>query len=218
MAQLQRGSFEVTPPSFAGVDAMGPEDSAPSVDAEDPAPVADGGGPEEVAPEDPGPCYPECFAKQCGDDGCGGVCGFCPEAFPFCFEPSGVCSNCLPDCEGLLCGPDGCGGSCGSCGLGAVCESGACVCAPDCPDEACGAPDGCGGVCPACPAEDVLSGDASDTVSDAEDTTAEDTAGPDPEDASSDAPSEDSGGLTDASAAPRRLKLLHRDQLASSVA
>ena len=42
-------------------------------------------------------CKPECEGKQCGDDGCGGVCGACEEGLS-CTEMS-LC-DCLPDCDG----------------------------------------------------------------------------------------------------------------------
>ena len=155
------------------------------------------GSSEDQAGGDSASCAPACDGKICGDDGCGGVCGVCPESFPFCFEPMGVCSNCLPDCEGLVCGQDGCGGSCGGCEAGEVCEGGACVCSPDCPEEACGAPDGCGGVCPPCQGDDATDGGATDTAGDPQDTAAEDAGGPDPEDVVTDGASEDGGALTD---------------------
>ncbi len=56
-------------------------------------------------------CDPLCEGKQCGEDGCGGVCGKCPVQH-VCEE--GLCI-CVPDCEGKQCGDDGCGGSCGDC-------------------------------------------------------------------------------------------------------
>ncbi len=103
--------------------------------------------------KDAGFCYPECFAKACGDDGCGGSCGACP-AGTVC--EAGLCEgepDCVPACEGLACGADGCGGACGSCGEGATCEGGQCVpvqtCTPDCAGKVCG-PDGCGGSCGGC--------------------------------------------------------------------
>jgi hypothetical protein len=59
------------------------------------------------------PCYPECKDKECGNDGCGGSCGFCP---PCSYCTAGLCQwTGVPDCQGKECGPDGCGGSCGEC-------------------------------------------------------------------------------------------------------
>ncbi|MDX9720970.1 MAG: formylglycine-generating enzyme family protein [Myxococcota bacterium] len=92
----------------------------------------DGQGGHECA------CVPDCTDKQCGDDGCGGLCGGMGEsacqddvlitceqgqlAFDDCTLLGGICEDdgsgghqctCTPDCEGKLCGDDGCGGSCG---------------------------------------------------------------------------------------------------------
>ena len=93
-------------------------------------------------------CAPDCEGKDCGDDGCGGSCGKCPEntecggnglceclydeCAEACCEEEEVCFEddcCLPDCEGSSCGSDGCGGSCGECGEFSECsEEGSCVC------------------------------------------------------------------------------------------
>ena len=58
-------------------------------------------------------CIPECDGKDCGDDGCGGVCGECDPGLTC--NAQGQCITCIPDCDGKECGSDGCGGSCGSC-------------------------------------------------------------------------------------------------------
>jgi hypothetical protein len=98
-------------------------------------------------------CAPDCDDKTCGDDGCGGVCGTCDDASPFC--ASGQCvSECSPNCEGLECGDDGCGGACGTCPeVAPFCEEGKCqltaACEPDCTVKECG-DDGCGGSCGEC--------------------------------------------------------------------
>ena len=55
-------------------------------------------------------CVPECTDNECGDDGCGGVCGECADG-TVCFMD--LC--CIPDCDGKTCGDDGCGGTCGGC-------------------------------------------------------------------------------------------------------
>ncbi len=113
-------------------------------------------------------CVPICEPGwECGPDGCGGVCGTCPDgescnnATHMCvpsgqleppqdggFGPNG---ECLPQCTGKQCGPDGCGGSCGWCGGDDSCQEGACVtvegCTPDCAGKMIGVDDGCGGVC-----------------------------------------------------------------------
>ena len=97
------------------------------------------------------PCEPDCVAKECGDDGCGGTCGACP---PDMSCDGGVCIEepCTPDCAGKECGDDGCGDLCGTCGAGFHCDAFTCLpdCVPACSDKACGA-DGCGGSCGTCP-------------------------------------------------------------------
>ena len=58
-------------------------------------------------------CTPDCAGKECGNDGCGGSCGYCDESL-FCGD--GTCVNGdPPQCEGKMCGPDGMDGSCGAC-------------------------------------------------------------------------------------------------------
>jgi hypothetical protein len=68
-------------------------------------------------------CVPDCFARECGDNGCGGSCGDC--AAEDCCN-GGHCMLCAPDCEGKECGPDWAGGGCGECEAGEVCASGQC--------------------------------------------------------------------------------------------
>ncbi len=119
----------------------------------------------DLGPIDPGPdatpadvvpevvCAPACEGRECGDDGCGGLCGTCPEAAPLCIEYK--CKvQCIPDCTGKECGDDGCGNPCGQCPEGAPeCVDFKCVlpCTPDCAGKECG-DDGCGGLCGTCPA------------------------------------------------------------------
>lgn len=167
---------------------------------EDVPSVPDGGSSQgDSAVTDQSACTPECAGKACGDDGCGGVCGDCPAAFPFCL--GGVCSNCEPQCEGVACGSNGCGGSCGSCGAGETCESGACVCQPSCPEPACGEDDGCGGLCPPCLQPDVADTTsdalASDVSGDGLGSDADGSPGPDAEDASSDTSVADADGSSE---------------------
>jgi len=92
------------------------------------APSTDGGGVLQPLPSpDTGTCTPDCYGKQCGDDGCGGSCGSCGYTETCSY---GVCiggSSCTPDCYGLQCGDDGCGGSCGSCSYSETCSYGSCV-------------------------------------------------------------------------------------------
>jgi hypothetical protein len=78
-------------------------------------------------------CTPECTGKECGSDGCGGLCGECPVAAPFCAE--GSCAvACVPDCAGNKCGDDGCGGNCGACPIGWGCIDAVCEPLPEPPD------------------------------------------------------------------------------------
>ncbi len=143
-------------------------------------------------------CLSDCMGKECGDNGCGGVCGSCPpgkgckddlcacpfeECGGFCCAEDAVCSNascCTPSCEGRECGPDGCSGLCGACSdlqqcLGGTCSclfdncAGTCCaaeeicfddkcCHPYCGDAECGG-DGCGGSCGECSDLQVCVGD-----------------------------------------------------------
>jgi hypothetical protein len=57
-------------------------------------------------------CQAICEERECGDDGCYGVCGICSDGSAC--SDAGKC-ECIPDCEERQCGGDGCGGSCGSC-------------------------------------------------------------------------------------------------------
>ena len=123
-------------------------------------------------------CQADCSDRECGTDGCGGVCGQCgcEESceggqciFHGCENKScgddgcqGSCGDCgcgeeclggnceFTACEGRECGYDGCGDSCGTCPYaGQVCFQGMCLCTPDCAGKSCGT-DGCGGSCGAC--------------------------------------------------------------------
>ncbi|MGC4117973.1 MAG: cyclic nucleotide-binding domain-containing protein [Myxococcales bacterium] len=96
-------------------------------------------------------CQPHCTGRDCGDDGCGGVCGECPTNGTYLCSDQGKCEQCTRQCAGKSCGADGCGGTCGACGTGTTCKSGSCVsCTPQCTGRVCG-DDGCGGVCtPGC--------------------------------------------------------------------
>jgi len=98
-------------------------------------------------------CAPNCTAKDCGADGCGGTCGSCSNG-TICDAANGICfSPCVPQCNGKNCGSDNCGGSCGNCSDSTVCDShkGKCVdvCVPKCSSKNCGE-DGCGGSCGDC--------------------------------------------------------------------
>ncbi|MGB0591738.1 MAG: DUF1566 domain-containing protein [Myxococcota bacterium] len=104
-----------------------------------------------------GACGCDCTDKECGDNGCGGVCGQCGEGDAC--TPDGMCVQaCTPDCTNATCGDDGCGGDCGQCEFNSDCVAGYCVsdCQPltDCPEGVCGqVGDGCDGFldCNTCP-------------------------------------------------------------------
>jgi hypothetical protein len=57
-------------------------------------------------------CTPACQDNECGDDGCGDVCGYCQHGWEC---QSNLCvQTCFPDCEGKPdCASDGCLGYCG---------------------------------------------------------------------------------------------------------
>ncbi len=101
--------------------AQQPEVTVPDGLEEPADAVADGG----LGAPDLAICQPACQGKECGGDGCGGVCGTCGGAT--------VCSNgtcvatCTPSCGGAECGGDGCGGVCGTCGGSELCQDGQCV-------------------------------------------------------------------------------------------
>ncbi len=98
-------------------------------------------------------CQPICNGRECGPDGCGGVCGQCSDFGTQCVNGGCQTISCTPDCEGKNCGDDGCGGSCGTCWNGMICQnsSGICTneCKPNCDEKQCG-DDGCGGTCGSC--------------------------------------------------------------------
>jgi len=68
-------------------------------------------------------CQPDCQDRECGDDGCGGVCGYCSSLARQCLQ--GICT-CVPACFDRTCGDDVCGGSCGECPAGTTCLFGRC--------------------------------------------------------------------------------------------
>jgi len=115
---------------------------------------------EEVVPETT--CTPDCNGKDCGANGCDGVCGYC--AYGELCTSEGVCEidicpkQCMTEVDGEEvakdCGSDGCGGYCGFCvAEGEICgDDGFCYpgsCEAQCDEAQCG-PDGCGGSCGFC--------------------------------------------------------------------
>ncbi|MCX6749858.1 MAG: hypothetical protein NTZ83_00190 [Candidatus Pacearchaeota archaeon] len=60
-----------------------------------------------------------CLVKECGDDECGGECGYCEILHNSSYNCNavGVCEMCTPDCGTRECGPvpNTCGESCGNC-------------------------------------------------------------------------------------------------------
>ncbi|MFH1529430.1 MAG: hypothetical protein ABIK09_01710 [Pseudomonadota bacterium] len=114
--------------------------------------------PEDTPPADT-PCVPACEDLDCGDDGCGGVCGTCDGSQDLCVD--GLCV-CQPACDGpdetlKECGPDGCGDVCGACSAPDTCDLESSLCACDCTgvapapvcDEATGVTyeHGCAAIC-----------------------------------------------------------------------
>jgi len=120
-------------------------------DVGDDASTPEADGTDLATNTEPEACLPQCEGRECGDNGCGGLCGYCPYG-SLC--KAGLCVEyCVPDCTGKQCGDDGCGGLCGDCEVNEFCaEDFHCVlkgCVPDCAGRACG-PDGCGGSCGTC--------------------------------------------------------------------
>ena len=108
------------------------------------------------------PCMPDCTDKECGADGCGGVCGVCRGGDcvewmceystppPECDEDDYKCEGekivwCELDEDGVMAWSDP-----AACPGGKSCVEGqGCVCLPVCAGKECG-DDGCGGVCGQC--------------------------------------------------------------------
>jgi hypothetical protein len=98
----------------------------------------------------PPSCVPMCASKICGDNGCGGLCGFCPEG-EMCTD--GQC-GCDSSCTNRECGNNGCGDPCGTCSGSSVCDPNGRCCMRGCAGKTCG-DDGCGGSCGNCAGSDV---------------------------------------------------------------
>jgi outer membrane protein assembly factor BamB len=67
------------------------------------------------------PCEASCSGKQCGPDGCGGICGVCGD-WLYCMGNKCVNGD-PPQCDGKQCGADGMGGICGECSDGWKCTA-----------------------------------------------------------------------------------------------
>jgi hypothetical protein len=106
-------------------------------------------------------CTVQCAGKECGDNGCGGSCGYCEVLYGsnYICNINNLCEVCLPNCAGRECGsvPNGCGPTCGDCAIlynetyncNALgnCE----MCTPNCGTRECGSvPNGCGESCGNC--------------------------------------------------------------------
>ena len=106
--------------------------------------MACGGDDEET-------CTPACTDKECGSDGCDGVCGTCDEAAGETCTETGMCESnaCAEACTGKVCGDaaDVADCSCGTCEEGFTCTAeGTCADAGDCTatcTDKCGTVDTC---------------------------------------------------------------------------
>ena len=109
-------------------------------------------------------CTPDCEGKECGKDGCGGLCGSCLEGVDCVdYQCTGECmhdcapkgsSECTGDAAWRECGEfdaDGCldWSDERPCPGAGSCENGKCQCEPDCTGKTCGY-DGCVGSCGTC--------------------------------------------------------------------
>lgn len=104
--------------------------------------------PPPASPPPPPPCTPQCNGRDCGPDGCGGLCGTC--------EGTALCSagRCVPTCpEGerpcrsdCIPATDCCSNS--ECSGGRICQSGSCACGQAAAPHWCAAASAC---VPACP-------------------------------------------------------------------
>ncbi|MBM4394959.1 MAG: S8 family serine peptidase [Deltaproteobacteria bacterium] len=96
------------------------------------------------------PCVPSCAGKQCGDNGCGGLCG------PLAEGETDCTGDTLNGCSGGKLVNVDCTASGKSCGLAAggksACVGGTPTCTAKCAGKQCG-DDGCGGSCGACPGD-----------------------------------------------------------------
>ena len=141
----------------------GKEGDTPTVDAQDEVVAEDVVPPGGEVSEEGGGCIPWCGGEfhrsECGDDGCGGTCGECPEGhdchesdhgpkvcFSFAEYCPGICEEAGAECGGVWSGlgnDESC--ECGDCPEGMECnEEGVCcaynelgICVPACPEGDC---------------------------------------------------------------------------------
>jgi hypothetical protein len=150
-------------------DANQPDTNIPDASGDDVKDVEDINIPDTNVPESDA-CIPQCGSleggdlRECGDDGCDDVCGWCKYGFA-CDMDAGKCVEiCIPDCltEGKVCGDDGCTGSCGECGINYKCGPDS-QCYPDVCESNCVADglecglDKCGDSCGECGESEVCS-------------------------------------------------------------
>ena len=99
-------------------------------------------------------CLPDCTGRECGDNGCGGLCGSCPAERTCDVSGTCVCTT-GTECSGACVNTDADRRNCGDCGVrcrgNQYCDDGVCTrtCRPDCAGRECG-DDGCGGSCGTC--------------------------------------------------------------------
>ncbi|GEM_PF-5055542 len=135
-----------------------PDWVAPDVDGFVMEVTSPDGKPDQVGPLPDGACIPDCWRadgseKECGDDSCGSICGYCSYGLQCVVDK---CEElCVPQCAGKECGFDGCYGTCApgcedgfKCGEDFKCYPG-CDHDANCLGKQCG-PDGCGGSCGIC--------------------------------------------------------------------
>jgi len=95
-----------------------------------------------------GVCQPNCSGRECGDDGCGGVCGECEKGW-LCEDVDGLCYD---PCDGKNCGKLE-GVSCGECETGWLCGEDENLCYDPCGGKECGESEGVS--CGSCEGEDL---------------------------------------------------------------
>jgi hypothetical protein len=110
-----------------------------------------------------GGCMPNCIGKQCGSNGCSGLCGTCNAGYTcndagLCVKGATGCGASYPDCKACVCKADDYCCSAWDSQCTQECTSVAeCVgvcggsCSPNCTGKQCGG-DGCGGSCGTCSA------------------------------------------------------------------